>query len=130
MTNKWQQPSLVTGHEVIGLRRLRQGEEKIIRWIGRALHARQRIDILGELLDLVDQPAGLVGLDQLGDPGLVQRGPQLVELCVAGQQREFARQKTLAAKGISGGARSAQVPLCAAKEASVNAKRDRNSLSR
>jgi len=75
-----QQPALVPCDQIIGLARFGQGQKKIVRGIGRALHARQRIDVLGELLDLVDQAAGLVWFDEFGNTWLLQRGPQLVDL--------------------------------------------------
>ena len=74
MTVEGHESALVARHEIIGLAAFGQGQQKIIRWIERTFDARQRIDILGELLDLIDQAADLVGLNQLGDPWLVQRG--------------------------------------------------------
>ena len=43
-----------------------------------------------QLLQLVDQAAGFIGLDALGDPWLLQRGSQLVEMLRAGQEREVS----------------------------------------
>jgi hypothetical protein len=51
---------------------------------------RQLADVLGEPPDLVDQAAGLVGFDEVRNPGLLQGGAQLVEVLRAGQEREFA----------------------------------------
>ena len=55
MTAECQEAALVARHQVIGLAALGHGQQKIVRGIGGAFHARQRIDVLGELLDLVDQ---------------------------------------------------------------------------
>jgi len=87
-----QQPALVACDQIIGLARYGQGQMKIVRGIGRAPHARQRIDVLGELLDLVDQAAGLVWFDEFGHTWLLQRGPQLVDMRRAGQERKFSVQ--------------------------------------
>jgi hypothetical protein len=54
-----EQPALVACHQVIGLARFRQSQQEIISGIGGTLDTRQGSDILGELLDLVDQMAGL-----------------------------------------------------------------------
>jgi hypothetical protein len=48
------QTALVVRHEVVGLAPFGQGQEKVVRGIGRAFHERQLTDGLGELLDLVD----------------------------------------------------------------------------
>jgi hypothetical protein len=85
-----QQPALVACDQIIGLARFGQRQEKIVRGIRRALDARQRIDVLGELFDLVDQAAGLVWFDEFGHTWLLQRGPQLVGLRCAGQERKFS----------------------------------------
>ena len=45
---------------------------------------------LGQLLQLVDEAASLVGLDARGNHRLLQRGLQLVELLCAGQKREIS----------------------------------------
>ena len=54
-----QQAVLVARHEVLGIASYGQGQQVIVIGIGRALHARQRIDVLpaGELWGLVDQAA-------------------------------------------------------------------------
>ncbi len=54
------QAALAARHKVIGLAAFAQGKQKIVGGIWGPFHARQGIDILGELLDLVDQAAGLV----------------------------------------------------------------------
>jgi len=87
-----QQPALVACDQIIGLARFRQRHKKIVRGIGRALHARQRVDVLGELLYLVDQAAGSMRFDELGHTRLMQRGPQLVDMRCARRQREFSAQ--------------------------------------
>jgi hypothetical protein len=79
----------IKASEIIGLARFRQGQKKIVRGIGRALHARQRIDVLGELLDLIDQAAGLMWFDEFSYACLLQRGPQLVDKRRAGQERNL-----------------------------------------
>ena len=57
VTVEGHESALVARHEIIGLAAFGQGQQKIIRWIERTFDARQRIDILGELLDLIDQAA-------------------------------------------------------------------------
>jgi len=51
------QPALVARHEVVGLAGFGQSQQKIVARIGRAFHARERADVLGELLDLVSPAA-------------------------------------------------------------------------
>ena len=43
-----------------------------------------------QILQLVDQAAGFIGLDALGDSWLLQRGSQLVEMLRAGREREVS----------------------------------------
>ena len=38
-----EQPALVAGHQIIGLARFAQGQQKIVRGIGRAVNARQGV---------------------------------------------------------------------------------------
>ena len=90
VTAEGQEAALVARHEVIDLAAFGHGQQKIIRGIGGALHARQRIDVLSELLDLVDQASDVMRFDQIGAPWLVQRGAQLVEVRRAGQKRKFS----------------------------------------
>ena len=85
-----QQPALVACDQIIGSARFGQGQQKIVGGIGRAFHTRQRIDVFGELLDPVDLTAGLMGLGQLGDPGLMQRGAQFVDMRRARQEGKFS----------------------------------------
>lgn len=66
MAAERQQPALIACDQIIGLATFGQGQKKIVRGIGRALHARQWIDALREFLDLVDQAAGLVWFDEFG----------------------------------------------------------------
>ena len=75
-------------HEIVGLTRFRERKQEIVRGIGGAFHARQRADILGQFLQLVDQTSSLVRFDALCDPRLAQRSPQFGELLRANQQRE------------------------------------------
>ena len=42
------QPALIAGHQIIGIARFAQSQQKIVGGIGRAFHARQRTDILGD----------------------------------------------------------------------------------
>jgi hypothetical protein len=56
-----QKAVFVARHEVIGTAAFGNKQQKIIRWIGGSLHARQRIDILGKIPDLFDQAAGRSG---------------------------------------------------------------------
>lgn len=93
VTVEGEQAALVAGHEIIRLARFRQGEQKIVRGIGRALHVRQRIDVLGELLDLVDQATGLLRFDEFGHTWLLQRGAQFVDMRHAGQERKFSMRR-------------------------------------
>jgi hypothetical protein len=58
-TAEGQKAALVARHEVVGLAAFGQGQRKVVRGIARSPHARQGSDILGELLDLVDQAAAL-----------------------------------------------------------------------
>ena len=58
MTAEGQEAALVARHQVIGLAAFGHGKQKIIRGIGGARHARQGIDVLGELLTwLTKRPA-------------------------------------------------------------------------
>jgi hypothetical protein len=90
VTGQGQQPALVARYQVVGLARFGQGQQKIVGGIRRALDARQGADGLGQLLQLVYEAAGLIGLDPRGDRGLVQRGLQLVELLCADREREIS----------------------------------------
>ena len=74
MAVEGKQPALVAGHEIIGVTRFAQSQQKIVIRIGTAVHGRERAGVLGKLFDLVDQAAGLVGFDEFGDARLLQRG--------------------------------------------------------
>ena len=74
MTVESEQSALVASHQIIGLAAFGQSQQKIVGGIGRSLHPGQRIDILGKLLDLVDQAACLVWFDEFGHTRLLQRG--------------------------------------------------------
>jgi hypothetical protein len=87
-----QQPALGAYDEIMGLARLGKGQKKIVRGIGRGLNGRQRIDVLGELLDLVDHAAGLVWIEKFGHGWFLQCGPQLVDLRRADQERKSSVQ--------------------------------------
>ncbi len=50
--------ALVARYEVVGIARFGQGQQVIVIGIGRTLHARQRINVLGELPNQVEQAAG------------------------------------------------------------------------
>jgi hypothetical protein len=56
MAGQCQQPALVAGNQVIGVARFGQAPEKIVGRIGRALDARQPIDLLGKLLQITNEP--------------------------------------------------------------------------
>src|SRR5690242_8554047 len=60
VTAEGQEAALDARHKVIGLAAFGQGQQKIVGGIGRAFHTRQGIDILGELLNLLDQAASLI----------------------------------------------------------------------
>jgi len=116
-----QQPALVACDQIIGLARFGQAQKKIVRGIGRALHARQRIDVLGEFFDLVDQAVGLVRFDEFGHTWLLQRCPQLVDMRRADQERKFSVQPGvddsggLAGRGDQGGmlvSRTTRIRFC------------------
>ncbi len=92
MAAERQQAALVACYEIVGLTGFRQGQQKVIRGIGGAFHAWQRVYSFGEPSDLVDQAAGLVWFDEFGHPWLLQRGAQLIEMCRAGQERKFSVQ--------------------------------------
>lgn len=77
VTHEGKQPALVACHQIIRLARFGQGQQKIIGRIGRAFDARQRIDDLGKLFELVDEAASLIGLNALRNRRLVQRGAQI-----------------------------------------------------
>jgi len=86
------EPALIACDQIIGLARLGQGQKIIVRWIGRARHARQWIDAFGMLLNLVDQAAGFMRSDEFGHTRLLEPGPQLVDMRCAGQERKFSVQ--------------------------------------
>ena len=69
-TRKGKQSALVAGHQIIGLARFGQSQEKIIGGIGRASDARQHVPALGKVLELVHEAASRVGLDAVRDCGL------------------------------------------------------------
>ena len=52
--------------------------------------ARQIGDVLGKVLDLVDEAARFIGFDEGGDSWLLQRGAQFFEVLGTSQEREFA----------------------------------------
>ena len=91
MTGEGEKPAFVTCYQIIGLACFGKGQQKIVGGIGRAFHARQRTDILGELLDLVDQASSLMRLDTFGHARLLQRGAQLVDVRRAGQESKTCR---------------------------------------
>ena len=68
-----------------GLERSQQAVVTLLR----AFDARQRIYALGKVLKLVHEAASRMGLDAFRDSRLAQRGPQLIELFRAGQEREI-----------------------------------------
>ena len=94
-----QEVGLVARHEVIGFAAFGQRQQKIVIRIGRSFYARQGRDILGELLDLVDQSPGLVWSDKFGQARLLQRGAQFVTLRGACQERKFSVQPSVNDRG-------------------------------
>jgi hypothetical protein len=103
VTDERQQPALVTCHEIIGLPCFGQGQKEIIGRIGGAFDVWQCVDGLGEILQLVDQAADLIGLDARGDRGLAQRSPQLVELLWAVRSSGFNIPASACAKSYPAG---------------------------
>ena len=100
-----QEAALFARHKVIGLAAFGQGQQKIVGGIGRAFHARQGIDILGELLNLVDQAASLISLMSSATRGFssVERSSST---CVA-QVRSVnfpSSQASMIAAGLPAGA--------------------------
>ena len=89
MAVEGKQSALVAGHQIVGVARFAQRQQKIVGGIGRAIHGWERADVLGEPFDLVDQAARLVRFDQFGDTRLFERGKQLVEVGRAGEEGEF-----------------------------------------
>ena len=90
MSLEGKQPALVAGHEIVSVARFAQSQQKIVGGIGRAIHGREQARHLGQPFDLVDQAAGLVRFDELGDARLFERGEQLIEMRRAGQEGEFS----------------------------------------
>lgn len=84
------QAALAARDEIVGVARFGQGQKIVIVGIGRAFNVRQGTNGLGKTLDLVDEAAGLIWLDALGQSWLLKRGSQLVKMLRARQEREIS----------------------------------------
>jgi hypothetical protein len=58
--------ALVSRHEIVGFARFAHGQKVIVPGVGGPFDVRQRIYVLGEPFELVDQAAGLMRLDAFG----------------------------------------------------------------
>ena len=79
------QSTFVTGYQIVRCAGLRERQQEVVVRIRRATDLREIPDVHREFLNLIDEAAGFIGLDEGSDARLSQRGPHFGDVLRAGK---------------------------------------------